>query len=204
MSESSCPICSTDSYLNPEMVLYISPCFHKMCESCLKRHFMNGTNKCPECGIELRKINYMSSTFEDIEIEKECRIRRQIDKHFRRDENDFDDLVQYNDYLEELENTVFELLEFKSESLIKRKINEILEDENNILNKKKLVENKQVKNIDIVHKEVLCINENFNPIVNEYPDHINIEGDYFKPSRSGGVSKDFIISYYMFMLNNFV
>ncbi|KAK6090814.1 hypothetical protein P3W45_000059 [Vairimorpha bombi] len=200
MSETSCPICKTDSYLNPEMVLYVSPCFHKMCESCLKRHFANGTNKCPECGIELRKINYMSSTFEDIEVEKECRIRRQLDKHFRREEEDFEDPIRYNDYLEEIEKTVFGLLEYKSESLIKSKITDILNDETSILNIRNAVEPKEIEKEKLVVKEILEVGDDIKPLITKFPDHINLPNDYLLPSLSGGVSKDFILSYYMYLL----
>lgn len=183
MLESTCPVCKTDSYLNPEMVLFISPCFHKMCESCLRRHYINGINKCPECGVELRKVNYMSATFEDIEVEKECRIRRQLDR-FIKTEEDFDTPVEYNDYLEEIENLVYELLEYKSDSLIKKKINEIAAASTKAVAQK--------KNIEL--EEVFVVDKSIKPLIQEYRD-IEIPGNILDPSLSGGLSKDFIISF---------
>ncbi|KCZ81317.1 hypothetical protein H312_01196 [Anncaliia algerae PRA339] len=104
-----CPVCKSDSYLNPQMKLYISPCYHKVCEACLNYRYSQGIAPCPECGTQLRKVNYTSQTFEDLEVEKECRVRKKINK-FLKEEGDFDDLLGYYDYLEEVENIVFDLL----------------------------------------------------------------------------------------------
>ncbi|WUR02356.1 RNA polymerase II transcription factor B subunit 3 (TFB3) [Vairimorpha necatrix] len=182
MSDTGCPICKTDSYLNPEMVLFVSPCFHKMCESCLIRHFINGINKCPECGIELRKINYMSSTFEDIEVEKECRIRRQIDRYIKNEE-EFKDPVEYNDYLEEIENLVFELVKYKSDSQIKKRISELAEVKEQVKEETALEE-----------EEVFEVDMSISPLYKVQSDVI-IPGDILVPSASGGLTKEIIISY---------
>lgn len=136
MEERRCPVCKSDIYLNPDIVIYISPCFHRMCESCMFRIFSKGQAPCPECGTVLRKINYIKPTFEDITVEKECKVRRILLRAFRREEEDFcGDVERYNDYLEEFENLVFEALEMKSESLVRERIKEIQEaGEGSILN----------------------------------------------------------------------
>lgn len=190
MSDSRCPICKTDSYLNPEMVLYISPCFHKICESCLFRNFNTGKNKCYECGIELRKINYITSTFEDVEVEKECKIRRQFDKYFCKSEDDFHNIEEYNDYLEEYENKIFELCELKSESLIKQRINEILK-EDSILNKKAVT----VKEESFPIFSDYDFKEEIEPVVEFCNNDIYIPPNLFISSECGGLSKNFIVSY---------
>ncbi|KAF9763225.1 RNA polymerase II transcription factor B subunit 3 [Nosema granulosis] len=196
MSDAKCPVCKTDSYLNPELVLYISPCFHKICENCLNRYFASGKSKCQECGIELRKINYMTSTFEDIEVEKECKIRRQLDRYFNRDESEFDTEESYNDYLEKLEDLVFELLDYKSESLIKSKINSILNDETNFLNYKK------EKATPIKETETPPDFPPLKPYLLEFKRDIAIVNNFIRPSRSGGLTKQYLLSYVLNSLKN--
>ncbi|EOB13270.1 CDK-activating kinase assembly factor MAT1 [Nosema bombycis CQ1] len=189
MSDSQCPICKTDSYLNPELVLYISSCFHKICENCLNRYFSSGMSKCLECGVELRKINYITSTFEDIEVEKECKIRRQLDRYFSREESDFDNEELYNDYLEKLEDLVFDLLEYKSESSIKAKINTVLNDEKNFLNYKK------IKIEPIKSEEKRFKIEEPTSYLTEFKKEIVLVKNFIRPSRSGGLSKEYLLSY---------
>ncbi|AFM99286.1 putative CDK-activating kinase assembly factor MAT1 [Encephalitozoon hellem ATCC 50504] len=136
MEERRCPVCKSDIYLNPDIVIYISPCFHKVCESCMFRIFNRGQAPCPECGTMLRKVNYIKPTFEDITVEKECKIRRVLLRAFKREEEEFGgDVVKYNDYLEKFEELVFEVLDMRSESLVKEKIKEIQDmGERSVLN----------------------------------------------------------------------
>lgn len=110
MGDLQCPVCKSDSYLNPGIKLYISPCYHKMCEACLAYTFQSGQAPCPECGSMLRKVNYMTQTFEDLSVEKECRVRKMLRK-FVRDRECFGTEEDYNDYLEDLENRIVQILE---------------------------------------------------------------------------------------------
>ena len=47
--------------------------------------------------------------FEDANVDKEVDIRRRILKDFNKQEEDFDDLRGYNDYLEMVEDIIFNL-----------------------------------------------------------------------------------------------
>jgi CDK-activating kinase assembly factor MAT1 len=125
MSDQRCPICKSDAYLNPDIVIYISPCFHRLCESCIYRIFSQGQAPCPECGTVLRKINYIAPTFEDIQVERECKIRKMVHKTFSRAPEEFSGTAEYNDYLEEFENLVYELLELKSMLQVKERIRKV-------------------------------------------------------------------------------
>jgi CDK-activating kinase assembly factor MAT1 len=127
MSDLHCPLCNSDSYLNPDIKIYVSPCYHKMCETCLSRIFSHGQAPCPECGIHLRKLNFISQTFEDITVERECKIRKMLHRIFYRKLEDFTSTEEYNDYLEEFEEIVFELMEYKNEQVINKKLEEIKE-----------------------------------------------------------------------------
>ncbi|KAF7682893.1 RNA polymerase II transcription factor B subunit 3 [Astathelohania contejeani] len=122
MTDLQCPLCKSDSYINPSIKLYVSPCYHKMCETCLARIFSNGQAPCPECGVLLRKINYIFQTFEDITVERECKIRKTINRVCNRSATDFPTEDAYNDYLEAYEDLVDELMEYKNEKLINERI----------------------------------------------------------------------------------
>ncbi|KDQ60621.1 hypothetical protein JAAARDRAFT_31582 [Jaapia argillacea MUCL 33604] len=108
--EDVCPVCKSDRFLNPKLRLLVSSCYHKMCESCIDRLFTLGPAPCPICTKTLRKLAFTPQTFEDLEVEKEVSIRRRINKEFNRRREDFPDLRAYNDYLEELEDIIFNLI----------------------------------------------------------------------------------------------
>ncbi|KAF9360441.1 TFIIH/NER complex subunit [Mortierella sp. NVP85] len=105
-----CPVCQTDRYLNPQMKLKVGPCFHKMCENCIERLFAHGPAPCPTCRQTLRKATFSEQTFEDLMVEKEVRIRKQMSSKFNKRREDFKTLKDYNDYLETVEDLTFKLV----------------------------------------------------------------------------------------------
>ena len=70
---------------------------------------MQGSGACPECNIPLRRTNFRLQLFEDANVDKEVDIRRRILKDFNKQEEDFDSLRGYNDYLEMVEDIIFNL-----------------------------------------------------------------------------------------------
>lgn len=109
--DDQCPVCRSDRYLNPKLRLLVSSqCYHKMCESCIDRLFTLGPAPCPICQKTLRKLAFTPQTFEDLQVEKEVAIRRRIAKEFNKRREDFPDLRSYNDYLEEVEDITFNLI----------------------------------------------------------------------------------------------
>lgn len=107
-----CPICKTDKYLSPNMKFLINPeCYHKICESCVDRIFSLGPAPCPypKCGKILRKNKFKQQIFENLVIEKEIDIRRKVGAIYNKTEEDFPDLKEYNQYLENIEEIVFKL-----------------------------------------------------------------------------------------------
>ncbi|KRH95205.1 putative E3 ubiquitin ligase containing RING finger [Pseudoloma neurophilia] len=117
-----CPQCKSDSYLNPNIKIFVSPCYHKMCDNCLSRIFSSGESGCPECGTILRKTNFTSQTFEDMFVERECRIRRILTKVFNKKEEDFSDEELFEDYNELFEDTVVDMMELKNDLEVLRKV----------------------------------------------------------------------------------
>lgn len=132
-NELKCPMCKNDSFLSPNIKIYISPCFHKICEQCLIKIFGVEYAPCPECGIMLRRINFISSTFESIEVEREIKIRQLLNIHYK-----YNILSKthdkYNDWLEEYENCIFSLMKLKNEKLIKSEIQKIVDTPTHKLN----------------------------------------------------------------------
>lgn len=104
-----CPKCRTTKYRNPHMKLMVNVCGHNLCESCVELLFVKGSGSCPECGIALRRNNFRVQLFEDANIDKEVDIRRRILRDFNKKEEDFDSLRKYNDYLEMVEDIIFNL-----------------------------------------------------------------------------------------------
>ncbi|KAI5189921.1 CDK-activating kinase assembly factor MAT1 [Nematocida minor] len=123
-----CPQCKSNSYINPGMKVFVSPCYHSLCEMCVSRLFSNGPNKCPECGISLRRSNYTSQTFEDVGIERECRIRKIVMTQIGKSLEDYSDEEDYNDYLEKIEEIVDELAVLKGPREVTQRLQEIKEE----------------------------------------------------------------------------
>jgi len=91
------------------MKLMVNVCGHNICESCVELLFVKGSGSCPECNIPLRRTNFRLQLFEDASVDKEVDIRRRILKDFNKQEEDFESLREYNDYLEMVEDIIFNL-----------------------------------------------------------------------------------------------
>ncbi|KAJ1941329.1 TFIIH/NER complex subunit, partial [Linderina pennispora] len=90
--------------------LLVTPCYHKMCETCVERLFSMGPAPCPVCHQILRQSSFYEQIFEDLTVEKEVRIRKRIAMTFNKRQEDFKTLNAFNDYLEMVEDITFNLL----------------------------------------------------------------------------------------------
>ncbi|XP_067942517.1 CDK-activating kinase assembly factor MAT1-like isoform X2 [Watersipora subatra] len=108
--EAACPRCRTTKYRNPNLKLMVNVCGHALCESCVELLFVRGSGNCTECNTALRRINFRLQFFEDGSIEKELEIRKKILKDYNLKEDSFATLREYNDYLEEVETIIFNLV----------------------------------------------------------------------------------------------
>ncbi|KAK5166951.1 TFIIH/NER complex subunit [Saxophila tyrrhenica] len=108
-----CPVCKSSRYLTPTLRFLINPeCYHKFCESCVDRIFSHGPAPCPipGCHKTLRKHKFRTPTFSDLQVEREVDIRKKVGAVFNRREEEFEDLRAYNDYLNEVEDITFNLI----------------------------------------------------------------------------------------------
>jgi CDK-activating kinase assembly factor MAT1 len=113
-SKDICPICKSNRYLNPSLKFLINPeCYHRMCSTCVDRIFTSGPASCPvpHCGKTLRKKGFHAAFFSDLKIEKEVDVRKRVGKVFNRRQEEFETLRDWNNYLEEVEGLVFDIVE---------------------------------------------------------------------------------------------
>ncbi|KAK4579951.1 TFIIH/NER complex subunit [Recurvomyces mirabilis] len=109
-----CPVCKSSRYLNASLRFLVNPeCYHRMCESCVDRIFSHGPAPCPipKCGRTLRKHRFREQTFEDLRVEREVDIRKRVAAVFNKREEDFENLRDYNDHLNDVEDITFNLIE---------------------------------------------------------------------------------------------
>ncbi|XP_065314140.1 CDK-activating kinase assembly factor MAT1-like isoform X2 [Gordionus sp. m RMFG-2023] len=109
----SCPRCKTSRYRNPSLKLLVNTCGHTLCESCVDLIFgTRASGHCPECHITLKRSQYHLQVFQDSSVEREVEIRKRLSKEvFNKTEEDFNSLKEFNNYLEFVEDIVFELLD---------------------------------------------------------------------------------------------
>ncbi|KAK9448496.1 CDK-activating kinase assembly factor MAT1-domain-containing protein [Limtongia smithiae] len=113
LEDEVCPVCKLDAYMNPSMRFLISTeCYHKMCESCVDRIYSTGPAPCPHtnCNRILRKNRFKRQTFADVGVEREVDVRKRVARVFNKRPEQFASLRDYNDYLEEVESAIFNLV----------------------------------------------------------------------------------------------
>ncbi|KAF7710767.1 CDK-activating kinase assembly factor MAT1 [Silurus meridionalis] len=109
MDDQGCPRCKTTKYRNPSLKLMVNVCGHTLCENCVEMLFVRGSGNCVQCDTPLRKSNFRLQLFEDPAVDKEVEIRKKVLKLYNKRDLDFPSLREYNDYLEQVEEIVFNL-----------------------------------------------------------------------------------------------
>ncbi|XP_055331422.1 CDK-activating kinase assembly factor MAT1-like [Paramacrobiotus metropolitanus] len=110
MDWQTCPRCKSSKYRNPSLVLMVNVCGHQLCESCVEQLFVRGSGACPQCQKPLKRSGFRAQFFEDAEMDKEVDVRRKVAKELTLRQEDFPSLRDFNDYLEEIESVVFNLI----------------------------------------------------------------------------------------------
>ncbi|KAM9777724.1 CDK-activating kinase assembly factor MAT1 [Neosynchiropus ocellatus] len=109
MDDQGCPRCKTTKYRNPSLKLMVNVCGHTLCENCVEMLFVRGSGNCVQCDTPLRKSNFRVQLFEDPTVDKEVEIRKKVLKIYNKRDADFPTLREYNDYLEQVEEIVYNL-----------------------------------------------------------------------------------------------
>ncbi|KAL2304053.1 hypothetical protein Nmel_009343, partial [Mimus melanotis] len=112
--------------------------FSHRCESCVELLFVRGAGNCHECDTPLRKSNFRVQLFEDPAVDKEVEIRKKVLKIYNKREEDFPTLEEYNDFLEEIEEIVFNLTNNVDLENTKKKMELYQKDNKEVIQKNKL------------------------------------------------------------------
>ena len=96
-------------YRNPNLRLFIGTCGHSYCEHCMNAYFSRAPHPCNECKTNLTLSSFRRQVFEDASVDKEVEIRKKVSKELNLYEEDFSSLREYNDFLEQVEDIVFNL-----------------------------------------------------------------------------------------------
>mmetsp|Transcript_16580 Transcript_16580/g.19324 ORF Transcript_16580/g.19324 Transcript_16580/m.19324 type:complete len:301 (+) Transcript_16580:21-923(+) len=78
-------------------------CGHQICESCKPTTEVN----CPSCGISIKKSGISKKSFEQLEYERERKIRLDVMNVYNLQQDDFDTLKEFYDYQEEAETLIY-------------------------------------------------------------------------------------------------
>ena len=149
-----CPVCKTTKYRNPAMQMLVNVCGHGLCSSCVETLFARGSGACPECEVPLRRVNFKLQLFEDATIDKEVDIRRRVLRDFCKTQEDFSSLRDFNDYLEDVEDIIFNLVNNIEVEQTKRKIQAYKE-----ANKEFISQNRNKASTEILELEDILAEE---------------------------------------------
>lgn len=147
MDEQACPRCKTTSYRNPNLKLLVNICGHKLCQTCVDVIFTRPSAACPQCNTALRRNDFRAQQFEDAGVEREVDIRKKIVKIFNKRQIDFsscgDPLRAFNDYLEEVEIIVFNLVNKIDVDSTKKKIEQYKKHNEHLIRKNNSKQNQE-------------------------------------------------------------
>lgn len=104
------------------MKLMVNVCGHPMCDSCVRMYFIKESAPCPDCEIILKRSKFRVQIYEDPLVEKELAIRRKVMKVYNMSEDDFPTLEEWNSYLEEIEEIVYNITNDINKAEMEKKI----------------------------------------------------------------------------------
>ena len=65
---------------------------------------------CPVCGTAVKRVTLTQRTLDDVQCEKDTSWRRRVLKVFNKTQADFDSLLEYNNYLEMVEDLIYSIV----------------------------------------------------------------------------------------------
>ena len=86
-------------------------CGHQFCNSCIDRELSRRREfSCPICETPVKKVTLSTRTLDDVLCEKDTSWRRRVLKVFNKTQRDFTSLLEYNNYLEEVEDIIYSIV----------------------------------------------------------------------------------------------
>uniref|UniRef100_A0A7S1GHB7 RING-type domain-containing protein n=1 Tax=Cyclophora tenuis TaxID=216820 RepID=A0A7S1GHB7_CYCTE len=113
-----CAICGTaegdSSNLTTQSSLQTNAtvgCGHQFCTACVERELSRRKEfPCPICETPVKRVTLSTRTLDDVQCEKDTSWRRRVTKVFNKIESDFSTLLEYNNYLEEVEDIIYAIV----------------------------------------------------------------------------------------------
>lgn len=65
---------------------------------------------CPICDTAVKRVTLSIRSLDDVQCEKDTSWRRRVNKVYNKAQEDFNDLLSYNNYLEEVEDIIFNIV----------------------------------------------------------------------------------------------
>ncbi len=86
-------------------------CGHQFCNSCIDRELSRRREfPCPICETPVKKVTLSTRTLDDVMCEKDTSWRRRVLKVFNKTQKDFTSLLEFNNYLEEVEDIIYSIV----------------------------------------------------------------------------------------------
>lgn len=86
-------------------------CGHQFCTTCVERALTRHKEfPCPVCETPVRRVTLSTRTLDDVQCEKDTSWRRRVLKVYNKVELDFPSLLEYNNYLEEVEDIIYSIV----------------------------------------------------------------------------------------------
>jgi CDK-activating kinase assembly factor MAT1 len=125
-------------------------CGHKFCDDCINKEMARKRQfSCPKCGIPVTREKLSIKGLDETEVERDFINRRKIKSIYNKTEEDFNTLLEFQNYEEDVEDMIFNLVHGIDEEETLKKI-EIFQ-KNNISN----ISQKQSKK-DQDEKRIIC------------------------------------------------
>eukprot|EP01105_Mastigella_eilhardi_P024570 TRINITY_DN643_c4_g1_i1.p1 TRINITY_DN643_c4_g1~~TRINITY_DN643_c4_g1_i1.p1 ORF type:complete len:336 (+),score=74.68 TRINITY_DN643_c4_g1_i1:92-1099(+) len=111
LADEQCTNCRIEAFLDPSVRLMLSTiCSHVVCEKCFNAMYQSRTSApCPSCHLMLTRQQYVRKDL-DTNVERENAQRKRLVKFFTRQPSEFLSLREYNDYLEGMEDLIFNMV----------------------------------------------------------------------------------------------
>lgn len=92
-------------------------CGHAFCTPCLERELVRKREfPCPICQTPVKRVNLTSRSLDHVQCEKDTSWRRRILSIYNKTEIDFPTLLEYNNYLEEVEDKIYAIVNEEPEA----------------------------------------------------------------------------------------
>lgn len=124
IKDKECKNCKSNNRNKPDMILKINTCGHSYCAECVHSVFRTGQAACTidNCGYLLKQAKFRPREFEDETLDKEMHFRKLIEKVYNKQQDEFESVLDFNQYVEDKEEKIYSLTygnSFRMKDLLK-------------------------------------------------------------------------------------